>query len=61
MVTEKVSWTDRVRNEAVLHTVKEERNILRKIKRRKTNWFGHILRRNCLLKHIVEGRVESRI
>jgi hypothetical protein len=46
----KISWTDRVRNE-VLHRVKEERNILHTIKRRKANWIGHILRTNCLLKH----------
>jgi hypothetical protein len=32
---EKISRTDRVRNEEVLHRVKEERNILRKIKRRR--------------------------
>jgi hypothetical protein len=30
-------WTDRVRNEEVLHRVKEERNILHTIKRRKAN------------------------
>jgi hypothetical protein len=29
---EKISWTDRVRNEGVLHRVKEERNILHTIK-----------------------------
>jgi hypothetical protein len=54
-------WTDRVRNEEVLHRVKEERNIVRTIKRRKANWIGHILRRNCLLKHAVEGKLEGRI
>jgi hypothetical protein len=48
---EKISWTDHVRNEEVLHRVKEERNIIHEIKRRKANWIGHILRRNCLLKH----------
>jgi hypothetical protein len=58
---EKISWTDRVRNEEVLHRVKEERNILHKIKRRKANWIGHILRRNCLLKHVIEGKLEERI
>jgi hypothetical protein len=47
---EKISWTDRVNSEAVLHRVKEERNILHTIKRRKANWIGHILRRNYLLK-----------
>jgi hypothetical protein len=40
---EKISWTDRVRNEDVLHRVKEERNIVHTIKRRKANWIGHIL------------------
>jgi hypothetical protein len=39
---EKISWTDRVRNE-VLYRVKEERNILHTIKRRKVNWIGHNL------------------
>jgi hypothetical protein len=39
---------------------KEKRNILPKIKRRKANWIGHILRRNCLLKHVVGGRIEVR-
>jgi hypothetical protein len=58
---EKISWTDRVRNEEVLHRVKEERNILHTIKRRKANWIGHILRRNCLLKHVIEGKLEGRI
>jgi hypothetical protein len=39
---ETISWTDRVRNEEVLHRAKEERNILHAIKRRKANWMGHI-------------------
>jgi hypothetical protein len=54
---EKISWTDRVTNEEVLQRVKEERNILHTIKRRKGNWIGHILRRDCLLKHVIEGRI----
>jgi hypothetical protein len=54
---EKIIWTDLVNNEAVLHIVKEERNILHTIRRRKANWIGHILRRNCLLKHIIEGKI----
>jgi hypothetical protein len=58
---EKISWTDRVRNEEVLHRVKEERNIVHTIKSRKANWIGHILRRNCLLKHVIEGTLEGRI
>jgi hypothetical protein len=50
-----------VRNEEVLHRFKEERNIVHTIKRRKANWIGHILRRNCLLKHVIEGKLEGRI
>jgi hypothetical protein len=49
-----------VRNE-VLQRVKEERNILQTTKRRKANWSGHILRRNCLLKYDIEGKIERRI
>jgi len=32
----------------VLHRVKEERNVLHTVTRKKGNWIGHILRRNCL-------------
>jgi hypothetical protein len=55
---EKISWTDRVRNE-VLQRVKEERNIPHTIKRRKANWIGQILLSNCLLKHVIEGKLEG--
>jgi hypothetical protein len=37
---EKISWVDRVNNEAVLHRVKEERNILHTIRQRKANGLG---------------------
>jgi hypothetical protein len=54
---EKISWTDRLNDEAVLHRVKKERNILQTIRRRKANWIGHILRGNCLLSNIIEGKI----
>jgi len=56
---ETISWADRVRNE-VLNGMKEERNTLCTVKRRKVNWIGYILCRNCLLKHVIEGEVEGR-
>jgi hypothetical protein len=34
-------------------------NILHTTKRRKAYWFGPILRRNCLLKHVIEAKVEG--
>jgi len=46
---EKISWIDHVRNEEVLLRVNEQRNLLHEIRKRKANWVGHILRRNCLL------------
>jgi len=49
-----------VRKEEVLHRVKEERNILRTVNRRKANWIDHVLRRNCLLKHVMEGKIEEK-
>jgi hypothetical protein len=58
---EKISWTDHVKNEEVLFAVKEERNTLHTIKRRKVNLIAHSFRRNCLLKHVVEGKLEGRI
>jgi hypothetical protein len=53
----KISWTDYVRNEDVLHRVKEEMNILHEIRKRKENLIGHILRRKCLLQRVTEGMI----
>jgi hypothetical protein len=50
-----------VRNEEVLLRVSEQRNILYEIRKRKANWIGHILRRNCLLKEAIEGKIKGRI
>jgi hypothetical protein len=46
---EKISWTENLINENVLLRVKEQRNILHKISKRKANWISHVLRRNCPL------------
>jgi hypothetical protein len=56
---EKISWTDHVRNEEVLLRVKEQRNIVHEISKRKANWIGHILRRNCLLQRVIEGKIRG--
>ena len=55
---EKISWTDHVRNEEVLLRVNEQRDILHEIRKRKAKWIGHILRRNCLLKQVIEGKIK---
>jgi hypothetical protein len=58
---EKISWTNHVRNEEVLLKVKEERNILHEIRKRKANWMDHILRRNCLLQRVIERNIKGGI
>jgi hypothetical protein len=50
-----------VRSEEVLLRVKEQRNILHEIRKRKANWTGHILRRNCLLQQVIEGKIKGGI
>ena len=34
---------------------------LHEIRKRKTNWIGHILRRNCLLQQVIEGKIKGQI
>jgi len=46
-------------SEEVLHRDEEERNVVQTT-RRKSNWLDHILHRNCLLKHVIEGKVEGK-
>jgi hypothetical protein len=58
---EKISWTDHVRNEEVLLRVNGQRNILHEIRKRKAKWIGHILRRNCHLKQVIEGKIKGEI
>jgi hypothetical protein len=52
---EKISWADRVKYE-VLQKFKGERNVPHTIKRRKVNF----LCRNCLLEHVIQGKIERR-
>jgi hypothetical protein len=47
-----------VKNEEVLQRVEEERNILRTLKRRMGKWIDHIIRRNCRLKRVLQGKIE---
>jgi len=53
-------WTGS-NDEEVLLRVNEQRNILHEIRKRKAKSIGHILRRNCLLKQVIEGKVKGEI
>ena len=50
-----------MRKEEVLLRVKEQCDILREISKRKANWTGHILRRNCLLQQVIEGKIKGEL
>ena len=50
-----------VRNEVVLLQVNEQRNILHEIRKQNANLIGHILRRNCLLQQVIEGKIKGQI
>ena len=56
-----ISWAERMRKEEVLQRVKKERNMLQTITSRKNYSIFYILRRKCLLKYVIEGKIESLI
>ena len=57
---EKISSTDHIKDE-ILHRIKDERSILNTIKQKKANWIGHILHRNCLIKHVIVGKIQGMV
>jgi hypothetical protein len=42
-----------------IHFIYQKTNILHEILKRKANWIGHILRRNCLLKQVIEEKIKG--
>ena len=57
---ERISWTDRVRNEDILLRVGEKRMMLEKIVLRQKNWIGHVLRGDGMLRDVIEGKMEGK-
>jgi len=55
----KIIWTDSETIKEVLGTIKEKSNILYTVKISEDDWIGHSLRRNCLLKHVTESKIEG--
>ena len=54
---ENLKWAEKVTNEQVLDRIGEKRTLIHNILRRKVNWIGHILKRNCLLHGAIEGQM----
>jgi hypothetical protein len=50
-----------IRVHVLISCPQEQRNILHEIRKRKANGIGHILRRNCLLQRVMEGKIKGEI
>ena len=57
---ESVKWADKIKNAIVLERVGEGRIMLELIRKRKSNWLGHWLRRDSLLNDDLEGMVNGK-
>jgi hypothetical protein len=52
---------DTLNGSEVLHIVLEHRKLLQTVMRKKANWIGGAVLRNCLLKHVTDGKIEGRL
>jgi uncharacterized membrane protein len=56
----KISWRDKITNQAVLERAGVQRELLQSIGRRKHRWLGHTLRGDGMLVTLLEGRMEGK-
>ena len=56
----KISWTDKKSNEEVMRMAGYERSLLRKIRERQLQFFGHINRTNGLEKLLMCGEIQGK-
>jgi len=57
---EKISWVYKTSNEEVLKRVNEIKTMLDTVRKRKHIWLGHVLKRESLLRDIIEGRMKEK-
>ena len=57
---EKISWTEKITNEAVLKIVGEKQVMVDVIIQRKKNWIGHVVRGDGLLREVIEGKMDGK-
>ena len=56
----RISWKEHKTNADVLHKMKTKRSLLNTIKKRKCQYFGHIIRRDGIQRLLMEGRINGR-
>jgi hypothetical protein len=48
-----------IRERLYAHPVVRVKDIIYEISKWKANWIGYILRRNCLLQRVIEGKIKE--
>ena len=56
----KISWRDRTTNTEVLRRMRTERSLMNNIKKRKMEYFGHIIRKGALQREIMDGKIDGK-
>jgi hypothetical protein len=56
----KLSWRDRITNTEVLRRMRTERSLMNNIKKRKMEYFGHIIRKGALQREILDGKIDGK-
>ena len=56
----RISWKEHKTNGEVLYKMKTKRSLLNTIKKRKCQYFGHIVRGNGVQRLLMEGRINGR-
>ena len=54
----RISYTEHKTNEQVLNMVNEKRGLLTEIKKRKLQYFGHIIRDDGKQKQLLDGKIQ---
>jgi hypothetical protein len=57
---EKISWTEKMTNEAVMKIIGEKQRMVAVIIQRKKNWIGHVVRGDGLLREVIEGKMDGK-
>ena len=56
----RISWTEHKSNEEVLEMAISKRSLIATIKKRKLQYFGHLIRQNGIQRLLLEGKTEGK-
>ena len=56
----RISWTDKITNESVLQTINNPLQITNIIKKKKLQYFGHLMRHNNISRTLLDGHINGK-